>query len=82
MGVSMGILYWLGSGLQLELSNFVLNVIPMVGLALGIDFGLILVSRFREEWGASSGRVELALSVTIRQAGRAVLYSAACVILG
>ncbi|MBB3128078.1 RND superfamily putative drug exporter [Paenibacillus rhizosphaerae] len=82
VGVSMGILYWLGSGLQLELSNFVLNVIPMVGLALGIDFGLILVSRFREEWGASSGRLELALSVTLRQAGRAVIYSAACVILG
>ncbi|MET3544429.1 RND superfamily putative drug exporter [Paenibacillus favisporus] len=82
VGVSMGILYWLGSGVQLELSNFVLNVIPMVGLALGIDFGLILVSRFREEWGASSGRIELALSVTIRQAGRAVLYSAACVIMG
>ncbi|OZB95227.1 MMPL family transporter [Paenibacillus sp. XY044] len=82
VGISMGILYWLGNGLQLELSNFVLNVIPMVGLALGIDFGLILVSRFREEWWRSSGRVERALPVTLRQAGRAVLYSAACVILG
>lgn len=76
--VSMGIVY--GLGMRTELSNFVLNVIPMVGLALSIDFSLMLVSRFREEM--SCGRAEQALRVTMRTSGRAVLYSAGCVALG
>ncbi|MBP1156974.1 MULTISPECIES: MMPL family transporter [unclassified Paenibacillus] len=75
---AMGIMYWLGT--QVELSNFVLNVIPMVGLALSIDFALIMVSRFREELTRASA--EQALVITIRTAGRAVMFSAACVCLG
>ncbi|WP_231391997.1 MULTISPECIES: MMPL family transporter [unclassified Paenibacillus] len=76
--VSMGIVYWIG--MVTDLSNFVLNVIPMVGLALSIDFSLMLVSRFREE--LSCGRAEPALRFTMRTSGRAVLYSAGCVALG
>lgn len=75
---AMGIMYWLGT--RMELSNFVLNVIPMVGLALSIDFALIMVSRFREELTRASA--EQALVTTIRTAGRAVVFSAACVFLG
>ena len=36
-------------GYHLELSNFIINVIPMVGMALSIDFALIILSRYREE---------------------------------
>lgn len=75
---TMGIMYWLGT--KVELSNFVLNVIPMVGLALSIDFALMLVSRFREE--LERVPVEQALVTTMRTAGRAVIFSAACVFLG
>ena len=80
IGVSgtMGILYMLGT--QIELSNFVLNVIPMVGLALSIDFALLFVSRFREELQKESA--ELALITTMKTAGRAVLFSAVCIFLG
>ncbi|WP_405082783.1 MMPL family transporter [Paenibacillus chitinolyticus] len=76
--VAMGIVYWIG--MVTDLSNFVLNVIPMVGLALSIDFSLMLVSRYREE--LSCGRAEPALRFTMRTSGRAVLYSAGCVALG
>jgi len=75
---TMGIMAWLGT--KVELSNFVLNVIPMVGLALSIDFALMLVSRFREE--SAHAAVEQALETTMQTAGRAVLFSAACVFLG
>ncbi|MCZ8511891.1 MMPL family transporter [Paenibacillus filicis] len=75
---AMGFMYWLGT--HIALSNFVLNVIPMVGLALSIDFALLLVSRFREE--LSAGSAEDALSVTMQTAFRAVGYSAASVFLG
>ncbi|OCT15740.1 MMPL family protein [Paenibacillus pectinilyticus] len=75
---SMGIMYWIGT--RIDLSNFVLNVIPMVGLALSIDFALMMVSRFREEIHA--GPVGQALLVTMQTAGRAVLFSALSVFLG
>ena len=75
---AMGLMALLGT--RLELSNFVLNVIPMAGLALSIDFALIIVSRFREE--LVKGAAELAIAKTMGTAGRAVLFSAASVFLG
>ncbi|MFC5451181.1 MMPL family transporter [Paenibacillus aestuarii] len=75
---TMGIMYGIGS--KIELSNFVLNVIPMVGLALSIDFALMIVSRFREELVHKPP--EQALLITLCTAGRAVLFSAISVFLG
>ncbi|MBU5351282.1 MMPL family transporter [Paenibacillus barcinonensis] len=81
-------------GYHLELSNFIINVIPMVGMALSIDFALIILSRYREELQrvyAREGHFQLRsdsgiqrelLQQTLRTAGRAVLFSAACVLLG
>ncbi|WP_068774841.1 MMPL family transporter [Paenibacillus sp. FJAT-26967] len=76
--IAMGIMYAIG--VHVELSNFVYNVIPMAGLALSVDFALIVVSRFREE--IRFHRPEEAMSVTMKTAGRAVLLSAGCVLLG
>lgn len=82
-------------GYHLELSNFIINVIPMVGMALSIDFALIILSRYREEVqraykdegaanipGRSLVMQSEILQRTLRTAGRAVLFSAACVLLG
>ncbi|WP_216855752.1 MMPL family transporter [Paenibacillus qinlingensis] len=75
---TMGIMY--GIGTHIDLSNFVLNVIPMVGLALSIDFALMMVSRFREEIHVLP--VGQAILTTMTTAGRAVLFSALSVFLG
>ncbi|CAN7453067.1 MMPL family transporter [Paenibacillus sp. LjRoot56] len=75
---TMGIMY--GIGTRIDLSNFVLNVIPMVGLALSIDFALMMVSRFREEIQVFP--VGQAILTTMTTAGRAVLFSALSVFLG
>lgn len=77
---AMGITYGLGAYAHLELSVFVLNVIPMIGFALSIDFALLMVSRFREELRRRS--VREALGATMRTSGRAVFFSAACVASG
>ncbi|RPK30593.1 MMPL family transporter [Paenibacillus xylanexedens] len=82
-------------GYHLELSNFIINVIPMVGMALSIDFALIILSRYREEvqrayedegkanvTGRSLDMQSEILQRILRTAGRAVLFSAACVFLG
>ncbi|MFC0215867.1 MMPL family transporter [Paenibacillus chartarius] len=62
-------------------SVFVLSVIPMTGLAIGLDFALILVARFREELRLTPS-AEAAAKTAMRTAGCAVIVSSACVLLG
>ena len=75
---SFGVLTLLGA--QMDLSIFVLNIIPMLGLALSIDFALLFISRYREE--RSKGNLSEAVATTIRTAGRSVIFSAFCVFIG
>jgi uncharacterized membrane protein YdfJ with MMPL/SSD domain len=59
---------------QFELSVFLVNMLTGMGLALGIDYSLFVVSRFREERG--QGRTEqAAIEVSGATASRAVLFS-------
>jgi len=59
---------------QFELSVFVVNMLTVVGLALGIDYSLFVVSRYREE--RERGRSELdAIAAAGATASRAVLFS-------
>jgi uncharacterized membrane protein YdfJ with MMPL/SSD domain len=57
------------------LSVYSLNVIFGLGLGLGIDYALFLVSRFREELGAG-GDAHGAVRVAMATAGRTVVFSA------
>jgi uncharacterized membrane protein YdfJ with MMPL/SSD domain len=72
----------------MEIDTTVLNVITVIGLGLSIDYGLLIVSRFREEFrslvervGESETRRERhelmlqAVGITVDTAGRTVLYS-------
>ncbi len=56
------------------------NVVSLLGLALGIDYTLLMVSRFREELKAGLEPVAAA-EETLRRAGRAVLLSGSAVFL-
>jgi len=59
---------------EFELSVFVVNMLTGMGLALGIDYSLFVVSRYREERGR--GRSELAaIEAAGATASRAVLFS-------
>ena len=75
---SFGVLTILGS--KMDLSIFVLNIIPMLGLALSIDFALLFISRYREERNKSD--IHEAIVTTIQTAGRSVIFSAFCVFIG
>jgi uncharacterized membrane protein YdfJ with MMPL/SSD domain len=57
------------------LSIFALNLVTGIGLGLAIDYGLFIVSRYREEV-ARSGFGPEALIRTMQTAGRTVLFSA------
>jgi RND superfamily putative drug exporter len=61
-----------------DVSIFALNLTSALGLGLGIDYSLLIVSRFREEL-ARGLSVDDALAVTLRTAGRTVIFSAATI---
>ncbi|MGH3678691.1 MAG: MMPL family transporter [Mycobacterium sp.] len=63
-----------------DVSIFALNLTVAMGLALAIDYTLLIVSRYRDELTAGSGRDE-ALIRTMATAGRTVLFSALTVAL-
>src|SRR3970282_2623691 len=42
----------------MEMSNFVVFIITMIGLAVGIDYSLFIVQRFREERAGGRQRIE------------------------
>jgi RND superfamily putative drug exporter len=70
------------------MSIFVLNLATLLGLGLGVDYSLLLTSRFREElskWPRGdddAGRVAEAVRITVATAGRAVFFSGLTVLLG
>ncbi|MEU8438065.1 efflux RND transporter permease subunit [Streptomyces sp. NPDC029216] len=61
-----------------DVSVFALNLTTALGLGLGIDYGLLIVSRFREELAAGHAPREAAVR-TVRTAGHTIAFSAATV---
>lgn len=76
--MALGILTLLGD--TFNLSIFVLNIVPMLGLALSIDFALLFINRYREE-RANHSIVE-SVQIAIQTAGRSIIFSALCVMIG
>ncbi len=65
---------------QWELSLFVVNMLTGMGLALGIDYALFVVSRFREERAGNREKTD-AIAATGATANRAVLFSGSAFVL-
>jgi RND superfamily putative drug exporter len=57
-----------------ELSIFVVNMLTGMGLALGIDYSLFVISRYREERNGGRGQFD-AIAAAGATASRAVLFS-------
>ncbi len=62
-----------------NLSVFAINIISMMGLAVGIDYSLFVVSRFREERLGGRDKIE-AIGVAGDTATRAVFFSGMTVV--
>jgi len=63
-----------------EVSFFVVNMLTGMGLALGVDYALFIVSRFREERARGLEKVD-AIAATGRSASRAVLFSGSAFVI-
>ncbi len=93
--VSLAVVFVLAS--LMPMSVFVLNLATLLGLGLGVDYSLLMTSRFREELAMRTGSpsaadgpareptrddIEAAIRVTVATAGRAVFFSGVTVLLG
>jgi uncharacterized membrane protein YdfJ with MMPL/SSD domain len=63
---------------RFPLSVFALNIAAALALGLGVDYSLLMVSRFREELASGHSPRDSAMR-TIRTAGRTVAFSAAVI---
>ena len=63
-----------------ELSFFVTNIITMIGLAVGIDYALFVVDRYREERRRGAAKLD-AITLAGGTASRAVVFSGLTVIV-
>ncbi|MET8829496.1 MMPL family transporter [Streptomyces sp. NPDC004610] len=61
-----------------NVSIFAVNLTTALGLGLGIDYALLMISRFREQLAAGE-TVADAVRATVHTAGRTVVFSAATV---
>ncbi|MEW6583567.1 MAG: MMPL family transporter [Actinomycetota bacterium] len=72
LATTLGALFFVAQ--VFDLSIYVQNVVPLVGIGVGVDYSLLIVNRFREELRRGRPPVEAA-AVTGATAGRAVFFS-------
>jgi len=82
-------LFGLGTGVGLvglashvlDMPNFSIELGAMIGLGVGIDYALFILSRFREVYRENGGQVDEAVGLAMDTAGRAVLFAGATVVI-
>ncbi|MFI5254260.1 MAG: MMPL family transporter [Candidatus Limnocylindrales bacterium] len=89
--VALALIFLIASAMPMSI--FVLNLATLLGLGLGVDYSLLMTSRFREELARAGGgrrpdgsvdraAVDGAVVATVATAGRAVFFSGLTVLLG
>ena len=76
--VALGVASLIGQAFQLNF--FVTMMITMIGLAVGIDYSLLIVSRFREEMDRGMSKEDAAIRAGAT-AGRTVMFSGVTVVI-
>lgn len=78
VGIALGIVTVIG---QIEPQQlFIQNVVSMLGLAIGLDYSLFIVARYREQRTAGFDKIR-AVEIAGGTAGKAVLFSGVTVML-
>ncbi len=79
IALTMGLVFLISHFVNMTTSS--ITVVVGLGLATGVDYSLIMVSRFREELHRGRGTEESVL-ITITTAGEAIFYSATTCAIG
>jgi putative drug exporter of the RND superfamily len=82
-------LFGLGAGVGLitlashvvDMADFASELAVMIGLGVGVDYALFIVTRFRENYRQNGGDVQHATEAAMNTSGRAVLFAGATVVI-
>jgi putative drug exporter of the RND superfamily len=90
MGLPLGTaLLGLGTGFGLielfsrviSMPDFATELALMIGLGVGVDYALFIVTRYREVYGRNGGDVRAAIGGAMNTAGRAVIFAGITVVI-
>ena len=79
LGAGLGVI-GLGSHL-VDMVDFSSELALMIGLGVGIDYALFIVTRYRDAYRENGGDVQSALELAMNTAGRAILFAGATVVI-
>ena len=65
----------------IDMPSFATELALMIGLGVGVDYALFIVTRFRENYRTNGGDVEHAVEAALNTSGRAVLFAGATVVI-
>jgi len=81
LGLAAGVgLIGLGSHV-IDMPNFATELALMIGLGVGIDYALFIVTRYREVYRETGCDVQTAVETAMNTAGRAVLFAGCIVVI-
>jgi RND superfamily putative drug exporter len=79
--VAGALLILLGVTKVIDVGGYAIDVVALFGIALAVDYSLLIVNRFREERAADAGGdLAAAVARTVETAGRTISFSAMIVI--
>jgi RND superfamily putative drug exporter len=65
----------------LQMPDFSSELALMIGLGVGVDYALFVVTRYREAYRANGGDVDEAIALAMNSAGRAVIVAGVTVVI-
>jgi putative drug exporter of the RND superfamily len=64
-----------------DMPSFASELALMIGLGVGVDYALFIVTRFRENYRTNGGDIHAAVEAAINTSGRAVLFAGVTVVI-
>jgi RND superfamily putative drug exporter len=65
----------------IDIPDFGTELALMIGLGVGVDYALFIVTRFREQYRSNDGDIEASISAAMNSSGRAVSFAGATVVI-
>ena len=65
----------------IDMADFASQLALMIGLGVGIDYALFIVTRYRENYRSNGGDVDAAVEGAMNTSGRAVLFAGVTVVI-
>jgi RND superfamily putative drug exporter len=66
---------------SIKMPDFAAQLALMIGLGVGVDYALFVVTRFRQNYRSNGGDVESAVANALNTAGRAVVFAGVTVVV-